>query len=79
VILMTLLGGLGTLTGPMVGAGIVIVMNDHLASFGEWSLITQGAIMLLVIIFLRRGVVGELGALLNRWRVTRKPVKDNAG
>ena len=66
VILMTLLGGLGTLTGPMVGAGIVIVLNDYLAGFGEWSLVAQGAIMLLVIIFLRRGVVGELGAYLNR-------------
>jgi branched-chain amino acid transport system permease protein len=66
VILMTLLGGLGTLTGPMVGAGIVIVLNDYLAGFGEWSLIAQGTIMLLVIIFLRRGVVGELGAYLGR-------------
>ena len=66
VILMTLLGGLGTLAGPMVGAGIVIVLNDYLAGFGEWSLVAQGAIMLLVIIFLRRGVVGELGAYLNR-------------
>ena len=72
VILMTLLGGLGTLTGPMVGAGIVIVLNDYLAGFGEWSLIAQGAIMLLVIIFLRRGVVGELGAYLNRHQIARK-------
>ena len=72
VILMTLLGGLGTLTGPMVGAGIVIMLNDYLAGFGEWSLVAQGAIMLLVIIFLRRGVVGELGAYLNRHRIARK-------
>ena len=72
VILMTLLGGLGTLAGPMVGAGIVIVLNDYLAGFGEWSLIAQGAIMLLVIIFLRRGVVGELGAYLNRHQIARK-------
>jgi branched-chain amino acid transport system permease protein len=72
VILMTLLGGLGTLTGPMVGAGIVILLNDYLAGFGEWSLIAQGAIMLLVIIFLRRGVVGELGAYLNRRQIARK-------
>jgi len=72
VILMTLLGGLGTLTGPMVGAGIVIVLNDYLAGFGEWSLVAQGAIMLLVIIFLRRGVVGELGAYLNRHQIARK-------
>ena len=72
VILMTLLGGLGTLDGPMVGAGIVIVLNDYLAGFGEWSLVAQGAIMLLVIIFLRRGVVGELGAYLNRHQIARK-------
>jgi branched-chain amino acid transport system permease protein len=72
VILMTLLGGLGTLTGPMVGAGMVIVLNDYLAGFGEWSLIAQGAIMLLVIIFLRRGVVGELGAYFNRRQAARK-------
>ena len=72
VILMTLLGGLGTLTGPMVGAGIVIMLNDYLAGFGEWSLVAQGAIMLLVIIFLRRGVVGELSAYLNRHQIARK-------
>ena len=72
VILMTLLGGLGTLTGPMVGAGIVIMLNDYLAGFGEWSLVAQGAIMLLVIIFLRRGVVGELGAYLDRHQIARK-------
>lgn len=68
VILMTLLGGLGTLTGPMLGAGIVILMNDELAQFGEWALITQGAILLLVIIFFRRGVVGEASALLRKLR-----------
>ena len=66
VILMTLLGGLGTLAGPMVGAVIIILLNDFLAQFGEWSLISQGVIMLVVIIFLRRGVVGEIDALLRR-------------
>lgn len=66
VILMTLLGGLGTLTGPMLGAGIVLVMNDYLAQFGEWSLIAQGVILLAVILFFRRGVVGELNALLRK-------------
>ncbi|MDX5356174.1 MAG: branched-chain amino acid ABC transporter permease [Rhodobacterales bacterium] len=66
VILMTLLGGIGTLTGPMVGAGVIIWLNDHLAQFGEWALISQGAILLLVIIFFRRGLVGELSALLRR-------------
>lgn len=68
VILMTLLGGLGTLTGPMIGAGIVLVMNDYLAQFGEWSLISQGVILLVVILFFRRGVVGELNAFMRRFR-----------
>lgn len=71
VILMTLMGGLGTLTGPMVGAGLVIWMNDELSQFGEWSLIAQGAILLLVIIFFRRGVVGELQNLLRVVRSRR--------
>ncbi|MDF1726230.1 MAG: branched-chain amino acid ABC transporter permease [Sulfitobacter sp.] len=66
VILMTLLGGLGTLAGPMIGAGIVLMMNDHLAQFGEWSLISQGVILLVVILFFRRGVVGELNALVRK-------------
>lgn len=68
VILMTLLGGLGTMSGPMVGAGIIIVLNDQLAQFGEWALIAQGVILILVILFLRRGVVGEAGALIRRIR-----------
>lgn len=71
VILMTLLGGIGTLTGPMVGAGVIIWLNDHLAQFGEWALISQGAILLLVIIFFRRGLVGELSALLRRRKTGR--------
>ncbi len=63
VILMTLLGGLGTLTGPAFGAAIIIWLNDNLAGLGEWALISQGVILLAVIIFFRRGFVGELSAL----------------
>ncbi len=58
-----MLGGLGTLTGPMFGAAIVVFMNDYLAGFGEWALIAQGCILLVVIVFFRRGFVGELTAL----------------
>lgn len=63
VILMALLGGLGTLTGPAFGAAIIIWLNDNLAGLGEWALISQGVILLAVIIFFRRGFVGELSAL----------------
>lgn len=72
VILMTLLGGLGTLTGPIFGAGIIILLNDYLAGFGEWALISQGVILLVVIVFFRRGFMGELGALAAMLR-SRRP------
>jgi branched-chain amino acid transport system permease protein len=68
VILMTLLGGLGTLSGPMFGAAIVVILNDELAGLGEWALIAQGVILLVVIVFFRRGFVGELSALLAKWK-----------
>lgn len=63
VILMTLLGGLGTLIGPVFGAAGIILLNDYLAGFGEWALVSQGVILLVVIVFFRRGFVGELTAL----------------
>lgn len=68
VILMTLLGGLGTLSGPMFGAAIVVILNDELAGLGEWALIAQGVILLVVIVFFRRGFVGEIAALLAKWK-----------
>ncbi|MDN2582091.1 branched-chain amino acid ABC transporter permease [Aquibium sp. ELW1220] len=73
VILMTLLGGLGTLLGPIFGAGIIIWLNDYLAGFGEWALISQGVILLVVIVFFRRGFVGELSALATFLANRRKP------
>jgi branched-chain amino acid transport system permease protein len=73
VILMTLLGGLGTLLGPIFGAGIIIWLNDYLAGFGEWALISQGVILLVVIVFFRRGFVGELSALATYLANRRKP------
>ena len=70
IIFMALLGGLGTMAGPIVGAALVVMLNDHLAQFGEWALIIQGSVFLVVILFFRRGLVGELHAFLKR-RVTR--------
>lgn len=67
VILMTLLGGLGTFTGPMFGAAMIIVMNDLLAGLGEWALISQGVVLLVVVIFFRRGLVGEVARLRQRF------------
>jgi branched-chain amino acid transport system permease protein len=61
VVLMTLLGGMGTLYGPVVGAIIVVAMQNYLAQFGEWVTVIQGAIFVACVLLFRRGVVGELG------------------
>jgi branched-chain amino acid transport system permease protein len=64
VLLMTLLGGLGTVFGPVVGAFVVIAMQNYLAPFGQWVLVMQGAIFVFCVLLFRRGIVGELAHLL---------------
>jgi branched-chain amino acid transport system permease protein len=63
VVLMTLVGGMGTVFGPIVGAGIIITMQNYLAGFGEWVLVIQGAIFVVTVLLFRRGIVGEIMAL----------------
>jgi branched-chain amino acid transport system permease protein len=62
-VLMTLVGGMGTVFGPMVGAAIIITMQNYLAGFGEYVLVIQGAIFVITVLLFRRGVVGEIAAL----------------
>ena len=62
VVLMTLVGGLGTIFGPVVGAFFVITMQNYLATLGEWVLVIQGVIFVVVVLSFRRGIVGEIGA-----------------
>src|SRR5258708_1017028 len=65
VVLMTLVGGMGTAFGPGVGALIITFMQSKLGeSFGQWVTIIQGVIFVACVLLLRRGVVGELAALL---------------
>jgi branched-chain amino acid transport system permease protein len=64
VVLMTLVGGLGTMFGPVVGAAIIVAMQTQLVSFGQWVTIIQGAIFVACVLVFRRGVVGELAALM---------------
>ncbi|MSP48153.1 MAG: branched-chain amino acid ABC transporter permease [Alphaproteobacteria bacterium] len=66
VVLMTLLGGLGTVFGPIAGAFIVIALETYLAQMGSWVLVIQGAIFVVCVLTFRRGVVGELARLVNR-------------
>jgi branched-chain amino acid transport system permease protein len=64
VVLMTLLGGMGTVFGPVAGALVIITMQNYLAPFGAWVTIIQGVIFVACVLAFRRGIVGELGRLL---------------
>jgi branched-chain amino acid transport system permease protein len=66
VVLMTLLGGLGTVFGPVVGAVIVIGLETYLAQLGAWVTVVQGAIFVVCVLAFRRGVVGELARFLKK-------------
>jgi branched-chain amino acid transport system permease protein len=60
VVLMTLVGGLGTIFGPIVGAFVILTMQYKLAPVGEWVLVIQGGIFIACVLLFRRGIVGEL-------------------
>lgn len=66
VVLMTLVGGLGTIFGPVVGAFVILAMQFKLSSVGEWVLVIQGVIFVTVVLLFRRGIVGEIAALFRR-------------
>ena len=66
VVLMTLLGGLGTVFGPVVGALALITLEHYLAQLGAWFTIVQGVIFVICVLTFRRGIVGELGHLLKK-------------
>lgn len=66
IVLMTLVGGLGTVFGPVVGAFVIIAMQQYLAGFGQWVTVIQGVIFVACVLTFRRGIVGEIGHLFKR-------------
>jgi branched-chain amino acid transport system permease protein len=66
VVLMTLLGGLGTVFGPVVGAFIVVGLENYLAQLGAWVTVVQGIIFAVCVLTFRRGIVGELSQRLKK-------------
>ncbi len=66
VVLMTLLGGLGTVFGPVVGALAVITMENYLAQLGSWVTVVQGTIFVVCVLTFRRGIIGELANFLKK-------------
>jgi branched-chain amino acid transport system permease protein len=66
VVLMTLVGGLGTLFGPVVGAAVIVTMQNYLAQLGSWVTVVQGLVFVVCVMLFRKGVVGEIAKLLRK-------------
>ena len=60
VVLMTLLGGMGTILGPALGASVIITMQNYLSDLGSWVTIIMGATFVVCVLLFRRGIVGEI-------------------
>ena len=71
VILMTLVGGMGTILGPIVGAAVIVTMQNYLAGLGEWVLVIQGVIFVLAVSLFRRGFVGEGIAIIQQFKAKK--------
>jgi branched-chain amino acid transport system permease protein len=66
VVLMTLVGGMGTLFGPVVGAAVIVSMQNYLAQLGAWVTVVQGVIFVVCVLAFRRGVIGENANLIKK-------------
>lgn len=67
VVLMTLIGGMGTIFGPMVGAALIVTMQNYLSSLGSMVLIIQGVVFIFCVLAFREGIVGVIA----KWFKTR--------
>jgi branched-chain amino acid transport system permease protein len=66
VVLMTLIGGLGRYTGPVVGAFVVVALEKLLAEAGGWVTVAQGTVFVICVLAFREGIMGKLAAALRR-------------
>ncbi|MFK4583742.1 branched-chain amino acid ABC transporter permease [Bradyrhizobium ottawaense] len=68
VVLMTIVGGIGTMFGPVLGAFVMVGMESYLAEYGQWVTMIQGCVFVVCVMAFRRGLVGELGRAWRMWR-----------
>jgi branched-chain amino acid transport system permease protein len=68
VVLMTLIGGIGTVVGPILGAAVIITMQNYLTGFAEWVITIQGLIFFFTVLIFRRGIAGEIDRLFGAYR-----------
>jgi len=77
VVLMTLLGGMGTLFGPAAGAVVIVTLQNYLAGFGAWITIITGTIFVACVLIFRRGILGELNRLFQGKKPTAPAEREN--
>jgi branched-chain amino acid transport system permease protein len=75
VVLMTLVGGLGTVLGPVVGAFFLVAMQHYLAQLGSWVTVVQGIIFVFCVLVFRRGIVGVIASYTTSRRAASKASK----
>ena len=68
-VLMTILGGIQTMAGPLVGAALLVSIQNYLAGLSEWVVILQGVVFVVVVLLFRRGIVGEFIDWRNKRRL----------
>ena len=66
IVLMTLVGGLGTVFGPVVGAFIIVAMQQYLSGLGQWVTVIQGTVFVVCVLTFRRGIIGEIAHYFRR-------------
>jgi branched-chain amino acid transport system permease protein len=66
VVLMTLVGGLGTVFGPVFGAFVIVAMQQYLSGLGQWVTVIQGSVFVVCVLTFRRGVIGEIAHYFRR-------------
>jgi len=66
VVLMTLVGGLGTVFGPIVGAIVMVTMQNYLATLGAWVTVIQGLIFVACVLLFREGIVGVIAKTIRK-------------
>lgn len=76
VVLMTLLGGMGTVLGPSVGALVVVTLENYLADVGSWVTVITGGVFVACVLAFRRGIVGEVRAVVRRSFIGVKPTAE---
>src|SRR5262249_8579344 len=71
-IISVMIGGLGTLVGPIIGGAFFTILRDRVLSYVDWSFIVIGAVLVVIVLFMPRGLLGLRRVLASRpWRATQ--------